>query len=719
MPQVRVLKVHQRTGLTYIKKGHIHSAKALLKRRQEWLEKWSSLKDVSCKAIEEILKSDDTAIIKPSANEHSYSVHPGAVRGFTTENAISAERMWSMCQDQIFYFRPEMDLSTDEEDDDDENLLPEDLGKITISVKFSEDQIKNCGFSDSPTNEEDNASVTSPDMSHQSESDDDIDSESGPSRPVSRISIELPYDDYDDLRSDYESDTLSRPSSRMSRCDYMSYYETDGEADDICSSYNLKKTKRNVPKYGHIPGVPVGKHWKLRKQCTRLSVHRPIHAGIHGGPQGAYSMVLSTDYAVDDNGKEFVYFGEGGRDPKTKKLVRDQDMSRGNLALVHNLQTGNPVRVIRGYQLNNKYSPATGYRYDGLYEVTQWFESKMDGFKVFVFKFVRSSNQPPPPWPKDPIEFPWVSTELQHHSSTSEDEDYSENEKRPRHRKKHHLGTGSGIGRSASDVCASNVNGAPPELELPELNHERTTICSIPPVLSPCFPIDPKIIDLSRKPVVVLERLDMAEVPKLLSSFVEQAPKRTTFLLRPQQQQPKRKKKKKVIEAKDSQPASEGTVENKKYKSKKTLSAEEKNKKFKKKRGGKNKGNKVANNSVSYVATSTPVSRDRPVKTNAKRNSEIITVPLPVKKKRGGQRKTQTSSKKRQSSGARTAVIARKNRGVPAKKPESAISTSHKSLRSERAVKRSSITKKAEPETNTVLKRKRGRPKGSKNKRTW
>jgi hypothetical protein len=32
-------------------------------------------------------------------------------------------------------------------------------------------------------------------------------------------------------------------------------------------------------------------------------------------------MVLSFVYAVDDHGVEFRYRGEGGRDPKTKKLV--------------------------------------------------------------------------------------------------------------------------------------------------------------------------------------------------------------------------------------------------------------------------------------------------------------------------------------------------------------------------------------------------------------
>jgi hypothetical protein len=32
-------------------------------------------------------------------------------------------------------------------------------------------------------------------------------------------------------------------------------------------------------------------------------------------------MVLSSPFVVDDRGAEFRYYGEGGRDPKTKKLV--------------------------------------------------------------------------------------------------------------------------------------------------------------------------------------------------------------------------------------------------------------------------------------------------------------------------------------------------------------------------------------------------------------
>lgn len=56
----------------------------------------------------------------------------------------------------------------------------------------------------------------------------------------------------------------------------------------------------------------------------------------------------------------------------------------------------------------------------GLYEVTQCTELIMgDGFKVFMFNFVRSPNQPPPPWPNERIELPWLSTEFHHNSSVS------------------------------------------------------------------------------------------------------------------------------------------------------------------------------------------------------------------------------------------------------------------------------------------------------------
>jgi hypothetical protein len=65
----------------------------------------------------------------------------------------------------------------------------------------------------------------------------------------------------------------------------------------------------------------VGTEWKLRRHCSRYSVHRPPKSAIHGGPEGVYSMVLSFMQVVDDHGLQFRYRGEGGRNWKTKKLV--------------------------------------------------------------------------------------------------------------------------------------------------------------------------------------------------------------------------------------------------------------------------------------------------------------------------------------------------------------------------------------------------------------
>ncbi|WAR11774.1 UHRF1-like protein, partial [Mya arenaria] len=119
---------------------------------------------------------------------------------------------------------------------------------------------------------------------------------------------------------------------------------------------------------------------------------KPTVAGIHGGPDGAYSIALSGGY--DDNidlGECFTYTGEGGRDLKGTKTnpknlrtaaqSKDQTLTRGNLALSRNVDTGNPVRVIRGYKLPSPFAPEEGYRYDGLYSVEKaWYTAGQSGF---------------------------------------------------------------------------------------------------------------------------------------------------------------------------------------------------------------------------------------------------------------------------------------------------------------------------------------------------
>ncbi|EFX78958.1 hypothetical protein DAPPUDRAFT_53050, partial [Daphnia pulex] len=138
-------------------------------------------------------------------------------------------------------------------------------------------------------------------------------------------------------------------------------------------------------------------------------VMRPPVAGIHGGPEGAYSIALSGGYDDDmDLGDCFTYTGEGGRalkgtkaNPKNLRTApqsKDQTLTKGNLALSLNIETRISVRVIRGYKANTEFTPEYGYRYDGLYTVEKyWLCVGKSGFKVFKFALRRCPNQAPPP----------------------------------------------------------------------------------------------------------------------------------------------------------------------------------------------------------------------------------------------------------------------------------------------------------------------------------
>ncbi|KAF8071678.1 PUA-like domain-containing protein [Lyophyllum atratum] len=140
--------------------------------------------------------------------------------------------------------------------------------------------------------------------------------------------------------------------------------------------------------HGEIPGYPVGSKFPNRDALSAAGVHAPLRAGIHGAAEyGAYSVVMSHGYEDDeDQGEIFIYTGEGGRVAKVSRMdklrgkeswdteqSKDQEFTRGNLSLKVSCANGKPVRVVRGApqkgKMGSKYSPAEGYRYDGLYQV--------------------------------------------------------------------------------------------------------------------------------------------------------------------------------------------------------------------------------------------------------------------------------------------------------------------------------------------------------------
>jgi putative restriction endonuclease len=151
------------------------------------------------------------------------------------------------------------------------------------------------------------------------------------------------------------------------------------------------------PVFGHIPGYPEGSWFPNRAALADAGVHRHRQAGISGSPNhGADSIVLSGGYEDDeDHGDVIVYTGYGGRDPATGKQVSDQPFSLWNRALAYSSLNGFPVRVIRGAGHDSPYSPGTGYSYDGLYSVDDyWHERGRSGFRIWRYRLTKLPEQP-------------------------------------------------------------------------------------------------------------------------------------------------------------------------------------------------------------------------------------------------------------------------------------------------------------------------------------
>jgi putative restriction endonuclease len=139
---------------------------------------------------------------------------------------------------------------------------------------------------------------------------------------------------------------------------------------------------------GEIEGIVEGQLFENRQALHAAGVHRGIQQGIGGGGE---SIVLSGGYVDDkDEGDVIIYTGQGGRDPATGKQIRDQELTRGNLALVNHYREGNPIRVCRGATIDSGYAPAAGYRYEGLYRIDDcWFDRGVDGYLVWRFRLVK------------------------------------------------------------------------------------------------------------------------------------------------------------------------------------------------------------------------------------------------------------------------------------------------------------------------------------------
>ena len=145
--------------------------------------------------------------------------------------------------------------------------------------------------------------------------------------------------------------------------------------------------------FGELPGITTGAAWLTRREAAAARVHRPTVGGICGTKaDGAESIVVSGGYEDDlDLGSEILYTGAGGNDPGSKKQIADQSLEHpGNAGMVTSQLVGLPVRVIRGANGDPTHSPASGFRYDGLYRVADhWSEIGKSGHRIWRYRLVR------------------------------------------------------------------------------------------------------------------------------------------------------------------------------------------------------------------------------------------------------------------------------------------------------------------------------------------
>ncbi|WSA18127.1 caspase family protein [Streptosporangium subroseum] len=149
--------------------------------------------------------------------------------------------------------------------------------------------------------------------------------------------------------------------------------------------------------YGPIENEKSLPLFASRRELHNAGIHRPLQAGICGTAErgGAESIVVSGGYRDDrDYGNVIIYTGHGGRDSNTGRQVRDQSpRDSGNAALIKNIMTEIPVRVIRGSGGNPEFSPDFGYTYDGLFKVTDyWTQRGIDGPSVLQYRLEKLSD---------------------------------------------------------------------------------------------------------------------------------------------------------------------------------------------------------------------------------------------------------------------------------------------------------------------------------------
>ncbi|KAJ0240600.1 YDG domain-containing protein [Hirschfeldia incana] len=149
---------------------------------------------------------------------------------------------------------------------------------------------------------------------------------------------------------------------------------------------------------GPVPGIEIGDEFQYKSELNLIGLHFDIRGGIdyitRGGDLKLATSIISSEgngYTDRFNSDVMIYSGQGGYlSSKDQRVVKDQKLETGNLALANSMVAKTPVRVIRGV----KNQKGKCYVYDGLYLVQEyWRERGGGGCVVFKFKLCRVPGQ--------------------------------------------------------------------------------------------------------------------------------------------------------------------------------------------------------------------------------------------------------------------------------------------------------------------------------------
>ncbi|CAO2837870.1 unnamed protein product [Amaranthus hypochondriacus] len=193
--------------------------------------------------------------------------------------------------------------------------------------------------------------------------------------------------------------------------------KTQGRVDASIQLIAAAKILKDNNKYvnttkmlGAVPGVEVGDLFNYRFELSMIGLHRQIQRGIdfinQDGKIIAISIVDSGRYENDTvDSHVLIYSGQGGNVAGGCKLLQDQKLEDGNLALKNSIDKRNMVRVIRGFkerkQIGGRRTTTATYIYDGLYTVERyWHDFGPHGKWTYKFELRRAPNQPEQPMNK-------------------------------------------------------------------------------------------------------------------------------------------------------------------------------------------------------------------------------------------------------------------------------------------------------------------------------